>query len=169
MFVFRNVMNLTFLSQLNRSDSDSSMPLYRRCGGPFQRNSVERRSLRWRRSVSGTKVPRGIGTSSSHGPRTSLDLELDLRAQHTRLQALQDELARLRDLKARLEVAREKGDSEVAAWVLEDTQFQNLIAQVHVFHFTRHLYIFVINDTEKIIHLMLQNKNNIQTLCIYLF
>ena len=106
------------------------MPLYRRCGGPFQRNSVERRSLRWRRSVSGTKVPRGIGCSSSHGPRTSLDLELDLRAQHTRLQALQDELARLRDLKARLEVAREKGDSEVAAWVLEDTQFQNLIAQV---------------------------------------
>jgi protein KIBRA len=38
----------TFGFQLNRSDSDSSMPLYRR-GGPFQRNSIERRSLRWRR------------------------------------------------------------------------------------------------------------------------
>lgn len=126
---FSPVAKNQYICRLNRSDSDSSMPLYRRCGGPFQRNSVERRSLRWRRSVSGTKVPRGIGSSSSHGPRTSLDLELDLRAQHTRLQALQDELARLRDLKARLEVAREKGDSEIAAWVLEDAQFQNLIAQ----------------------------------------
>ena len=30
-------------SQLNRSDSDSAMPLYRRL--PFQRSSKERRSL----------------------------------------------------------------------------------------------------------------------------
>lgn len=64
--------------------------------------------------------------------RTSLDLELDLRAQHTRLQALQDELARLRELKSRLETARAQGDQELAAWVLEDQQFQNLVAQVSV-------------------------------------
>jgi hypothetical protein len=57
-------------------------------------------------------------------------LELDLQAQHTRLQTLQDELARLRELKSRLETARAQGDQELAAWVLEDQQFQNLVAQV---------------------------------------
>ena len=35
------------LLQLNRSDSDSSMPLYKR--GPFQRNTLERKSLRWKK------------------------------------------------------------------------------------------------------------------------
>lgn len=116
--------------QLNRSDSDSSMPLYRRGGGaPFQRNAVERRSLRW---ASG-RGRRNIGRSSSmasHGPRTSLDLELDLRAQQARQAALQEELGRLRELKSQLETARERGDTEVAAWVLEDSQFQSLVAQV---------------------------------------
>jgi len=37
-----------YICRLNRSDSDSSMPLYRRCHGPFQRDAIERRSLRWR-------------------------------------------------------------------------------------------------------------------------
>ncbi|XP_021928968.1 protein kibra isoform X2 [Zootermopsis nevadensis] len=127
-----------YICRLNRSDSDSSMPLYRR-GGPFQRNSVERRSLRWRRppgTVLITKHHRSAssGAACSHHhtsctARTSLDLELDLRAQHTRLQTLQDELARLRELKSRLETARAQGDQELAAWVLEDQQFQNLVAQ----------------------------------------
>ncbi|PSN40195.1 hypothetical protein C0J52_12889 [Blattella germanica] len=124
-----------YICRLNRSDSDSSMPLYRR-GGPFQRNSIERRSLRWRRppgSVIRTKHHRSSssGAASSHyQARTSLDLELDLQAQHTRLQTLQDELSRLRELKSRLETARAQGDQELAAWVLEDQQFQNLVAQV---------------------------------------
>jgi len=129
---FSPVAKNQYICRLNRSDSDSSMPLYhRRCtggggSGPFQRGAVERRSLRW-----AGRRPRGHGPRThSHGPRTSLDLELDLRAQQTRQQALQDELARLRELKARLEVARERGDTELAAWVLEDQQFQNLIAQV---------------------------------------
>ncbi|XP_047003394.1 protein kibra isoform X1 [Schistocerca americana] len=122
-----------YICRLNRSDSDSSMPLYRK-GGPFQRNSVERRSLRWRRPP-GTVVVTKHGRSSSSGvsssatARTSLDLELDLRAQHCRLQMLQDELSRLRVLKDRLETARAEGDPEMAAWVIEDTAFQNLIAQ----------------------------------------
>lgn len=121
------------------------MPLYRRpsCSSglsrPFQRNSVERRSLRWRRSPSSCSTLSMTGHTSSHdrsqgphttAPRTSLDLELDLRAQHTRLETLKDELSRLRMLKTQLEEARSRGDSELAAWVLEDKQFQNLIAQV---------------------------------------
>ncbi|KAL1114917.1 hypothetical protein AAG570_007741 [Ranatra chinensis] len=99
------------------------MPLYRRTQCAFQRGAVERRSLRWRGGSSVTSSMRRAM------PRTSLDLELDLRAQHTRLHALEDDLQRLRDLKTRLEAAKEKGDTEVAAWVLEDVQFQNLLAQ----------------------------------------
>lgn len=116
--------------QLNRSDSDSSMPLYRR-GGPFQRNSVERRSLRWRRPLSALSCKTASKKSTNLPPtaRTSLDLELDLQAQHARLNNLQDELSRLRELKQRLEQAREKGDTDFATWLLEDHKFQNLMAQ----------------------------------------
>lgn len=120
-----------YICKLNRSDSDSAMPLYRRGGDPFQRNAVERRSLRFRRQ-SGSMAVLSTSKSHSHLPitaRTSLDLELDLRAQHTRLDMLNSELSRLRELKQRLEVAKEQGDTELATWVLEDQQFQNLVAQ----------------------------------------
>lgn len=106
------------------------MPLYRR-GGPFQRNSVERRSLRWRRPSSALSYKTTSKKSSYLPPtmRTSLDLELDLQAQHARLDNLQDELVRLRELKQRLELAREKRDADLAAWLLEDQKFQNLMIQ----------------------------------------
>ncbi|KOX79441.1 Protein kibra [Melipona quadrifasciata] len=119
-----------YICRLNRSDSDSSMPLYRR-GGPFQRNSVERRSLRWRRPLSALSCKTTSKKSTNLPPtaRTSLDLELDLQAQHARLNNLQDELSRLRELKQRLEQAREKGDIDFATWLLEDHKFQNLMAQ----------------------------------------
>lgn len=118
-----------YICKLNRSDSDSAMPLYRRGGNPFQRNAVERRSLRLRRQSSNA-----IQHSKSHShipttARTSLDLELDLQAQHTRLELLNSELDRLRALKGRLEKAKEEGDTELVAWLLEDEQFQNLMAQ----------------------------------------
>ncbi|XP_032662822.1 protein kibra isoform X2 [Odontomachus brunneus] len=119
-----------YICRLNRSDSDSSMPLYRK-GGPFQRNSVERRSLRWRRPSSALSC-KTTSKKSSHLPptaRTSLDLELDLQAQHAKLNNLQDELTRLRELKQRLEQAREKGDADLATWLLEDHKFQSLMAQ----------------------------------------
>lgn len=114
-----------YICKLNRSDSDSSMPLYRR--GPFQRNSVERRSLRRRQSNSMAALTKVRHTQMA--ARTSLDLELDLQAQHTRLHTLNTELSRLRELKQRLETAKEQGDMEIATWVLEDQQFQNLVAQ----------------------------------------
>ncbi|KAF6216790.1 hypothetical protein GE061_001140 [Apolygus lucorum] len=118
-----------YICRLNRSDSDSSMPLYRRTHCGFQRGSIERRSLRWRGRRSKGRVPSVHHSHFSGHPRTSLDLELDLRAQHTRLHALQDDLQRLRELKSRLEAAKEKGDVEIATWVMEDAQFQNLVAQ----------------------------------------
>lgn len=128
------------IPQLNRSDSDSSMPLYRR-GGPFQRNSVERRSLRWRRPSSALSCKSPSSTtaksakSSGHfgaTARTSLDLELDLQAQHARLTNLHDELSRLRELKSRLEQARERGDPDMATWLLEDDKFQVLMQQAEI-------------------------------------
>lgn len=39
-------VGLPFL-QLNRSDSDSAMSNFKK--GPFQRNSLDRRSMRWKR------------------------------------------------------------------------------------------------------------------------
>lgn len=58
-----------------------------------------------------------------------MDLELDLQAQHARLHTLNSELSRLRQLKERLETAKEQGDTEVASWVIEDEQFRRLMAQ----------------------------------------
>lgn len=92
---------------------------------------MERRSLRWRRPSSALSYKTSSKKSTYLSPtaRTSLDLELDLQAQHARLNNLQDELTRLRELKQRLEQAREKGDTDVTTWLLEDNKFQCLMEQ----------------------------------------
>lgn len=118
-----------YICKLNRSDSDSAMPLYRRGGKPFERNAIERRSLRFRRQSVAARPQTHMTTTA----RTSLDLELDLQAQHTRLDLLHSELLRLRDLKAKLEEAKEKGDTEMATYLLEDERIQNLIAHAESF------------------------------------
>lgn len=94
----------------------------------FRRNCLERRSLRLGR-VPGTSVAI-CSTTWCRPPRTSIDLELDRQAQHTKLTCLKDELVRLRQLKTTLEIAKETGDSIVAAWVLEDEDFLNLVREV---------------------------------------
>lgn len=157
------VSRAEYICRLNRSDSDSSMPLYRR--GPFQRNSVERRSLRWRasslaasaaaltsygeatsslRDANGTIPEAPITKGSRHRksrshhaplpPRTSVDLELDLLAQNKRLQELQDELTKLRELKRRLEEARYQGNPDVPSWLSEDDRLQTLLEHVRYLH-----------------------------------
>ncbi|XP_076273959.1 WW and C2 domain containing protein kibra isoform X1 [Rhynchophorus ferrugineus] len=118
-----------YICKLNRSDSDSAMPLYRRGSKPFERHAIERRSLRYRKSSMGQLTTSKSHTHIPQTPRTSIDLELDLQAQHTRLDMLNMELLRLRELKQRLEVAKEQGDSELATYLLENQQFQNLMAQ----------------------------------------
>jgi protein KIBRA len=75
-------------------------------------------------------MPTVHGTSWCRPPRTSIDLELDRQAQHARLLSLNDEISRLRQLKNTLEIAKETGDTDVAAWVLEDEEFQNLVKEV---------------------------------------
>lgn len=122
-----------YICRLNRSESDSSMVQYARrvplhppptTSIPFDRTVRERRSLRLGR-VAGGAVRRSAPRS---GPRTSLDLTLDLRAQHTRLADLTDEIATLTQLKKRLEEACARGDPSVAAQVADDEALSRLVS-----------------------------------------
>ena len=60
-------------------------------------------------------------------PRTSLDLELDLKAQQSRLEDLNEEIGKLRELKQRLEQARDANDVQIANWALENEEFKSLV------------------------------------------
>ncbi|KFM62896.1 Protein kibra, partial [Stegodyphus mimosarum] len=118
-----------YICRLNRSDSDSSMPLYRR-GGPFQRNSLERRSLRWKKPPVACSKHRSTNFMKSGTVRTSLDLALDLQAFHRRLNQQQEEINRLKELKKRLEESKIKGDCDVPRWVTENENLQLALAGV---------------------------------------
>ncbi|XP_055893244.1 protein WWC2-like [Biomphalaria glabrata] len=112
-----------YVCKLNRSDSDSSMPLYKRM--PFQRNSVSRRSLRWKRADGSIAM---MPLSSQLPFRTSLDLELDLQAFHTKLSHLNDEITRLKELKRTLEETKSKGEGDLPDWLSENEKFHRLLA-----------------------------------------
>eukprot|EP00096_Caligus_rogercresseyi_P009991 TRINITY_DN3507_c0_g1_i1.p1 TRINITY_DN3507_c0_g1~~TRINITY_DN3507_c0_g1_i1.p1 ORF type:complete len:1225 (-),score=456.01 TRINITY_DN3507_c0_g1_i1:489-4163(-) len=128
-----------YICRLNRSDSDSAMPLYKRLS--FQRSMSERRSLRVPFSSSRRALRQG-GHHSSHHPKrrksssrvmqTPLDLELDLAAQKTKLELLQEEIDRLKVIKRRMEEARENGDKELPNWLADQDHFQRLLSQVEL-------------------------------------
>lgn len=120
-----------YICRLNRSDSDSSMPLYRR-GGPFQRNSIERRSLRWKKPPVTCSKHRTSSYMKSETIRTSLDLALDLQAFHRRLNQQQEEINRLKELKRRLEESKLKGDSEIPKWMSENENLTQALAGVSI-------------------------------------
>ena len=61
--------------------------------------------------------------------QTALDLELDLAAQQSKLSLLQEEIARLRALKARLTEAKESGQRELPTWLQDHEQFQIMLAR----------------------------------------
>lgn len=112
-----------YICRLNRSDSDSAMHFNNPVTPhPFKRGAVERRSLRYH-----SRTPKVYHKMHPAVPRTSLDLELDLKAQQTKLETLTDEIGRLRDLKKRLELARDNNDVKVATWALENEDFLKLI------------------------------------------
>ncbi|XP_062572107.1 protein WWC2-like isoform X1 [Saccostrea cucullata] len=110
-----------YVCRLNRSDSDSAMSHIKK--GPFQRNSLDRRSMRWKRStihgIRGEKLPL----------RTSIDLELDLQASKTKHAQLHDEIRRLRELHTLLENAKAKGEIELPSWLADNEQFQKLLTE----------------------------------------
>lgn len=118
----RHISSSTCIKAIGGSNADIA----------FRRNCLERRSLRMGR-IPGSLPNRCLPTvchSWCRPPRTSIDLELDRQAQHAKLLSLNDELSRLRQLKNTLEIAKETGDTDVAAWVLEDEEFQNLVKEV---------------------------------------
>ncbi|XP_037807551.1 protein kibra [Lucilia sericata] len=111
-----------YICRLNRSDSDSAMH-FGVTPHPFHRGAIERRSLRFH-----TKAPKtATKLNHTHIPRTSLDLELDLQAQHSKLDFLNDQIAKLQNLKDVLEKARDEKDPLIAAWAIENEEFQRLV------------------------------------------
>lgn len=126
----RSLKNQSIFLQLNRSDSDSAMPLYRRM--PFQRSSKERRSLHVPTSAQLRHKSQNKNPGSDVTTKTSIDLELDLAAQQSKLMVLSEEIERLRQIKTKMEEAKAKGDKELPLWLQEDEKFQILLASVSI-------------------------------------
>uniref|UniRef100_G1P7Y7 WWC family member 3 n=1 Tax=Myotis lucifugus TaxID=59463 RepID=G1P7Y7_MYOLU len=109
-----------YVCRLYRSDSDSST-LPRK--SPFVRNTLERRTLRY-------KQPSSLQSSLAElMARTSLDLELDLQASKTRQRQLNEEICTLRELRQRLEDAQLRGQTDLPHWVLRDERFRSLLKE----------------------------------------
>ncbi|XP_051231980.1 protein WWC3 isoform X1 [Dicentrarchus labrax] len=109
-----------YVCRLYRSDSDSSTLPKK---SPFVRNTLERRTLRYKQQQS-------YRSSLAEQPtRTSLDLELDLQACRTRQRQLMEELSALRELKLRLEEPQAREDTELPHWALRDERFRCLLRE----------------------------------------
>ena len=140
--------------KLNRSDSDGAMPLYRKL--PFQHKVSERRSLRLPTKLSPTgfgakiggadkaederksdalatklqmKRSRRLARTKEHMMETSLDLELDLAAQRTKLVLLQSDISRLRDIQLKLEDAKAQGGQH-ESWNQDHEYLEKLLSKV---------------------------------------
>ncbi|XP_028967216.1 protein WWC2 [Galendromus occidentalis] len=109
------------MCRLNRSDSDSAMPLYSKKTPVFQRNTAERRSQRWRKI---SKVSPEDKKMPADASRTSIDLALDLQASKVRLSHLREELSKLKYLTTVLEDSRQNGT--VPEW-LQEEKMQRLL------------------------------------------
>ncbi|TDH08098.1 hypothetical protein EPR50_G00094170 [Perca flavescens] len=108
-----------YVCRLYRSDSDSSTLPKK---SPFVRNTLERRTLRYKQQ--------SYRSSLAEQPtRTSLDLELDLQACRTRQWQLTEELTALRELKLRLEDPQAKDPTELPHWALRDERFRCLLRE----------------------------------------
>ncbi|XP_066941887.1 protein kibra isoform X1 [Macrobrachium rosenbergii] len=115
-----------YVCRLNRSDSDSCVPMYRRA--PFQRGTAERRSLRWKGRLGGSlRLSSRSSGSGMKGGRTSLDLELDLAAQRRRLHQLHEELDGLRNMKSQLEGV--KGSPDPPSWLSDQNTMTSVLSQ----------------------------------------
>ncbi|XP_040194072.1 protein WWC3 [Rana temporaria] len=108
-----------YVCRLYRSDSDSST-LPRK--SPFIRNTLERRTLRYKQQACPSSMAEIMA-------RTSLDLELDLQASRTKQHQLNEEINTLKELKQRLEEAQLRGQSELPQWVLRDERFRCLLIE----------------------------------------
>lgn len=108
-----------YVCRLYRSDSDSSTLPKK---SPFVRNTLERRTLRYKQQSYRSPL-------AEQPTRTSLDLELDLQACRTRQRQLMEELSALRELKLRLEEPQSREASELPNWALRDERFRCLLRE----------------------------------------
>ncbi len=69
-------------------------------------------------------------SASSSQLQTPLDLELDLAAQQAKLQLLQEEIERLKDIKSKMEEAKVKGAKEMPSFMQENDKFQQMLTKV---------------------------------------
>ncbi|XP_055331992.1 protein KIBRA-like [Paramacrobiotus metropolitanus] len=103
--------------RLNRSDSDSCVPCQKSGDDSFARNTLERRSLRWKRP---TKNGSSLSAhSSTHRPvavKTALEWELSLKASQIKLQNLNEEVSRLRNLAEKLIQVKNSSENELPDW-----------------------------------------------------
>ena len=133
------------------------MPLYRRL--PFQRSSKERRSLHV--PATGGQARSRTGQSSLDIlSKTSIDLELDLAAQQSKLQVLSEEIERLRQIKKQMEEAKDKGEKELPVWLQEDEKFQYLLASVSaiILFFLKFILILFFYSSRTNLFLKVQKK-----------
>lgn len=107
-----------YVCRLYRSDSDSSTLPKK---SPFVRNTLERRTLRYK--------PSYRSSLAEQPTRTSLDLELDLQACRTRQRQLMEELNALRELKLRLEEPQTREATDIPHWALRDERFRCLLRE----------------------------------------
>uniref|UniRef100_A0A672HYP8 WW domain-containing protein n=1 Tax=Salarias fasciatus TaxID=181472 RepID=A0A672HYP8_SALFA len=107
-----------YVCRLYRSDSDSSTLPKK---SPFVRNTLERRTMRYKQSYR--------SSLAEQPTRTSLDLELDLQACRTRQRQLMEELSALRELKLRLEEPQSREAAELPHWALRDERFRCLLRE----------------------------------------
>ncbi|RVE74157.1 hypothetical protein OJAV_G00038440 [Oryzias javanicus] len=108
-----------YVCRLYRSDSDSSTLPKK---SPFVRNTLERRTLRYKQEPYRSSL-------AEQPTRTSLDLELDLQACRTRQRQLMEELSALRELKVRLEEPQSSEAAELPHWALRDERFRCLLRE----------------------------------------
>ncbi|XP_021566468.1 protein KIBRA isoform X3 [Carlito syrichta] len=113
-----------YVCRLNRSDSDSSTLSKK---PPFVRNSLERRSVRMKRTSPPPQPSSVKSLRSERLIRTSLDLELDLQATRTWHSQLTQEISVLKELKEQLEQAKSHGEQELPQWLREDERFRLLL------------------------------------------
>uniref|UniRef100_A0A336MHJ1 CSON001615 protein n=1 Tax=Culicoides sonorensis TaxID=179676 RepID=A0A336MHJ1_CULSO len=129
------VPKIRYVCRLNRSDSDSAMHFNNQLTPhSFKRGAIERRSLRYNsnnKRISRLLTSGPPAKSYPAIPRTSLDLELDLKAQQTKLSNLNEEIAKLRQLKHNLEQARDNHDTKIANWAIENEQLQKIVDQIN--------------------------------------
>ncbi|XP_071951395.1 protein WWC2-like isoform X2 [Antedon mediterranea] len=137
-----------YICQLNRSDSDSAMPLYRK---PFTRNSIDRRSIRWKKSKI-IEPQQPVSRESYH--KTSLDLEMDLQASRVKQLKLNEEIDKLREIKRCMEEAKVKGEVKMPETVSENNLMKRLLVDAEMDVLRRHQSHEVVQQEKKTDRLM---------------